>query len=88
MNSYFPKKWSHSFLNLNALPNIYLRIKFDLVLCFFNSAYRRHVNIVDINPGGYSEFFPIHRLGLFLGGQSFEFRYLFWILRKKWIFLG
>ena len=38
---------------------------------------------MDTSPGGYSEFFPIHRLGLFLGGQSFEFRYFFLDSQKK-----
>ena len=32
---------------------------------------------MDISPGGYSEFFPIHRLGLFLGGQVSNFGLVF-----------
>ena len=52
MGSYFPKQWSLSYLNLTVLPNIYLRVKFDLVSCSFNSTDRRHINIVDLSPGG------------------------------------
>ena len=35
------------------------------------STDRRHVNIVDLSPGGerYSEIFPVHRLGVFLGSK-------------------
>ena len=60
---------------LSVLPNIYRRVKFDLVSCSFNSTERRHVNIVDLSTrggggeGGYSEIFPIHRLGVFLGSE-------------------
>ena len=71
MGSYFPKQWSLSYLTLTVLPNIYLRVKFDLVSCSFNSTDRRHVNIVDLSPGGegYSEIFPVHRLGVFFGSK-------------------
>ena len=84
MGSYFPKQWSLSYLNLTVLPNIYLRVKFDLVSCSFNSTDRRHVNIVDLSPGvgeGYSEISPIHRLGVFLGSK---FRIsIFWVVYRK-----
>ena len=38
--------------------------------------------------GGYSEIFPIHRLGLFFGGQNFEFRYFFGFSEKNEYFFG
>ena len=38
---------------------------------------------MDISPGGYSEFFPIHRLGLFLGGQVSNFGLVFFLDSQK-----
>ena len=86
MGSYFPKQWSLSYLNLTVLPNIYLRVKFDLVSCSFNSTDRRHVNIVDLSPGGGGR--GTRKFSLYIGweyflGQSFEFRYFWGVYRKK-----
>ena len=87
MGSYFPKQWSLSYLNLTVLPNINLRVKFDLVSCSFNSTDRRHVNIVDLSPGGgYSEIFPVHRLGVFLGSEFRISVFLRGLQKKKNIF--
>ena len=84
MGSYFPKQWSLSYLNLTVLSNINLRVKFDLVSCSFNLTDRQHVNIVDISPGGggYSEIFPLHKLGVFLGSK-FRISVFFGSLQKK-----
>ena len=99
MGSYFPKQWSLSYLNLTVLSNIYLRVKFDLVSCSFNSTDRRHVNIVDLSPGGgVLGNFPytyagsifgvkVSNFGIF-GGVTEKKMNIFWGRQFLWIFLG
>ena len=96
----FPKTVVTQFLNLTVLPNIYLRVKFDLVSCSFNSTDRRHVNIVDLSPGegggDTRKFFlyiettfgvKVSNFCIFLGGLQKENEY-FLVRQLLWIFFG